>query len=79
MEKKKKYKLVLLAIVVIAVYFANFSTNSDKLSSLTLANTEALASENGKAEFWCCGNISTCAKGDGIEIVGHLQRLPCNN
>lgn len=77
-------KKVFAAMTVVAAMFAGYITydmpNEGELSKIILTNVEALANEGEGSkvyDFWCCGNTCTCAKGEGIEVHGHLSRKPC--
>ncbi len=76
---KKSISGLLAVVMIAAVAALNVSLNSQKdvLSDISLENVEAIAEEKGPAEFWCCGNCCTCAKGSGITIHGHLNTSPC--
>ncbi len=53
-------------------------SSSVNLVSLSMANVEALASENSTTKYWCCGNTGECAIGTNYVIHGKLSESPCN-
>jgi len=74
--------LILSGIAVITLTALIFNENiginkSDKTYEFTLDNIEALASENSKSDFYCCGNSGTCATGPNFVIHGTLSTSPC--
>ena len=77
---KKIMKIAFVAAVAAVAGYNVYQSQSvmNGMSEFALANVEALASdENGKLDFWCCGNTGDCAIGDDLVIHGKLSDKPC--
>jgi hypothetical protein len=76
----KRIKIILVsiavsAIAVVAAFNVNFNLQSSKLSDISLANVEALATETGATITTCLGIWGSCSTSSGATSKAPLVEV----
>ncbi|GAB6008834.1 NVEALA domain-containing protein [Dysgonomonas reticulitermitis] len=86
MKKKIFGSLLVLAIAAVAAFNVNLNTQDSNLSTLALANVEALAQESGGGVTWNCSTYTSETYNQegydydcGYYIVSKWETRSCNN